>query len=172
MSRPVRTAIIWLVINDLVTWVGEEFLTIHGTVLCLKVLDFLHAGAQQIAADESAISTSANQRQFLGELLRDCGFFAHLVFRTVREVNNPFNRPPDRDLSCKKSNSSKVSQTPPRSSRSVLSRPPLLEALGPQAEALSSFPQALWVEVGCRRVQTLVSGKARHDYGENSNATL
>ncbi|MGA9305491.1 MAG: hypothetical protein WBW31_08815 [Candidatus Sulfotelmatobacter sp.] len=172
MRRSVGPAIIWFVINDAVTWIGESFFTVQGRVLCLKVFDFLHAGAQQIAADDGAISTSANQRQFLGELLRDCGFFAHLVFRAVRDVDSPFNRLSNRSPGCKKSNVLKASQTPPRSGRRVLTGRLPLEALGPQAEEASSFSQALWVEVGCRHAQIIVSGKVPHDYGENPDAAL
>jgi hypothetical protein len=172
MRQTVGRVIIWFVINEPVTWIGEDVFAVQGTVLCLKVLDFLHAGPQQIATDDSAISTSANQRQFLGELLRDCGFFAHLVFRVVRKVDNPFDRLADRNPSCKKSKVLKASQTPPRSGRSVLPRRLPLEVLGLQAEEASSFPQALWVEVGCRHAQIIVSGKVSHDYGENPNAAL
>jgi hypothetical protein len=53
-----------------------------------------------------------------------------------------------------------------------LPRRPPLEVLGLQAEEASSFPQALWVEVGCRHAQIVVSGKVSHDYGENPNAAL
>jgi hypothetical protein len=173
MRRTIGSAIIWFVINDAVTSIGENLFAAQGTVLCLKVLDFLHAGAQKIAADDGAVSTSVNQRQFLGELLRECGFFAHLVFRTVREVNNPFNRPPDRDLSIgKKSTVSKASQTPPRSGRNGAPKRLPVEAPGPRAGAHSSYPQALWVGVGCRHAQIVVSGKVPHDYDENSNAAL
>jgi hypothetical protein len=172
MRRTIRPAIIGFVISDAVTWIGDNFFTVHGTVLCLKVLDFLHAGAQQIAADDSAIRTSSDQRQFLRELLRDCGFFAHLIFRTVREVDNPFDRLSNRNPGCKKSNVLKASQTPHRSGRSVLTKRLPLEALGSQAEEAPSFPQALWVDVGCRHAQIIVSGKVPHDYGENPNTAL
>jgi hypothetical protein len=88
MRWTVGPAIIWFAINDPVTWIGEELFAVQRTGLFLRVLDFPHVGAQQIAADDSAISTSVNQRHFLGELLRDCGFFAHLVFRAVRDANS------------------------------------------------------------------------------------
>jgi hypothetical protein len=172
MRWTVGPVIIWFAINDPVTWIGEELFAVQRTDLFLRVLDFPHVGAQQIAADNSAISTSVNQRHFLGELLRDCGFFAHLVFRVVRKVDNPFDRLSDRNPSCKKSKVLKASQSPPRSGRSVLPRRPPLEVLGLQAEEASSFPQALWVEVGCRHAQIVVSGKVSHDYGENPNAAL
>jgi hypothetical protein len=172
MRRTVGLAIIWLAINDPVTWVREELFAVQGTVLSLRVLDFLHVGAQQIAADDGAISASINQRHFLGELLRDCSFFAHLVFRAVREEDNPFDRLSDRNPGCKKSNVLKASQTLPRSNRSVLSRRLPLEALALQAGELRSLPQALWVEVGRRHAQTIVSGKVPHDQCENPNAAL
>jgi hypothetical protein len=172
MSWTVGPAIIWFAINDPVTWIGEELFAVQRTDLFLRVLDFPHVGAQQIAADDSAISTSVNQRHFLGELLRDCSFFAHLVLRAVREENNPFDRLSDRNPGCKKSSVLSASPALPRSSRSVLSKRRPLEALAPQGEELRSFPQALWVEVGCRHARTIVSGKVPHDYGENSNAAL
>lgn len=172
MRRAVGLAIIWFANNDPVTWTREELFAVGGTVLSLRVLDFLHVGAQQIAADGSAIGTSINQRHFLGELLRDCSFFAHLVFRAVREEDNPFDRVSDRNPVLKKSNLLKAPQTLPRSSRSVLPRRLPLAALAHQAEELRSLPQALWVEVGCRHAQTIVSGKVPHDNGENPNAAL
>ena len=198
------------VISDPVTLIGENLLAVQGAVLCLKVLDILHAGAQQIAAgktagtisvlrsvalspktkcdlqadlacqgkrelyleDEPQLGTSANQRQFLGELLRNCSFFAHLVLRQVRAVDSPSNRLVHRDSACKKSNVVQVSQTLPRSSPSVLQRRLPMEATGAQAEAPSSLLQTLWVEVGCRHVRILVSEKERHDYGQDSKSAL
>jgi hypothetical protein len=115
--------------------------------------------------------TSANQRQFLGELLGDCGFFAHLVFRQVRAADNPSNRFVDRDSACKKSNVVKVSQTLLRSGPSVLPRQLPVEASGSQGDAPSSL-QTLWAEVGCRHVQMLVLEKEGHDNGEDSTLAL
>jgi hypothetical protein len=190
------STIIRFVINDPVTLIVANLFAVQGAALCLKVLDFLHTGAPQIAAGEAAgtisiqrlaapdpktkcnlqsvllcqekselhladgsqLGTSANQRQFLGELLRDCGFFAHLVLRQVRAVDNPSNRVVDRDSGCKKSNVVKVSQTLPRSASSTLPRRLRGEAPGPQGEAPLSL-QTLWVEVGCRHVKILVSDK-------------
>jgi hypothetical protein len=171
MSWTVGPAIIWFAINDPVTWIGEELFAVQRTDLFLRVLDFPHVGAQQIAADDSAISTSVNQRHFLGELLRDYSFFAHLVFRAVREVDS-FDRSSGRASGYKKSNVLKTSQTPPRSGRGVLRRGPSLETVGPQAEEPRSLPQALWVEVGCRHAQMIVSGKVPYDYGENPDAAV
>jgi hypothetical protein len=169
------------------------------------VLDFLHTGAQQIAASEVVdtlsnqgpaapnlntivnqqallscqetgelclgdgpqLSTQANRRQFLGELLRDCRFFAHLVFRQVRAGGRPSSR-----SARKKSNVVKLSQTPPRSSSNVLPKRPPVEAPGLQPEAPLTSLQTLWVELGCRHVQTLVSEKECHEYGEDSKSAL
>ncbi len=116
-------------------------------------------------ADGAQLSTPAIRRQFLGELVRDCGFFAHLVFRQVRTERHPSNRLLDRDSPRTKLNVVKGSQTPPRSSSDV-------EASSLQPEAPSSFLQTLWVEVGCRHVQTHVSEKECHEYGENSKPAL
>jgi hypothetical protein len=208
VSKTVGSTIPRFVISDQVTLIGENLFADQGAALCLKVLDFLHAGAQQTAAGEAAgtvsikrsvaltpktkcnlqavlrrqenrelhladgsqLGTSANQRQFLGELLRDCGFFAHLVFRQVRAVDNPSNLV-GRDSAYKKSNVVKVSQTLPRSGLSVLPRRLPVETSGSQAEAPSSL-QTLWVEVGCRHVQILVLEKEGHDYGEDSTLAL
>jgi hypothetical protein len=167
MNRLVGPAIIWVVINDPVTWVGEGLFAFLRTGLCLKVSDFPHAGTQQIAADEGAIRTSPNQRHFLDELLRDCSFFAHLVLRAVREVDS-FGRSSDRNSGYKKSKALQDSRTPARSARGVFPRRRDSETLCLQAED----PQALWVEVGCRHAQIIVSGKVSYDNGENPNAAL
>src|ERR1035438_977737 len=70
MRWTVGPVIIWFAINDPVTWIGEELFAVQRTDLFLRVLDFPHVGAQQIAADNSAISTSVNQRHFLCDLDR------------------------------------------------------------------------------------------------------
>jgi hypothetical protein len=162
---------------------------VQGAALCLKVLDFLHAEARQTAVGEAAgtisiqkpgavslkakcslrpcqekcepnlahgpqLVTSANQRQFLTELFRNCGFFAHLVFRQVRP---------------KEFNVIKPSQTLPQAG---LPRRLLVEGPGTPAETPSSLLQTLWVEVGCRQMQILVSEKERHDNGEDSKPAL
>ena len=171
MRQTDAPAIILLVINDSVTRIGEEPFAIQRTVLCWRVLDSLHVGAQQKAADNGAISTSVNQRHFLGELLRDTGFFAHLVFRLVREVDSS-DLFQGRDSCCNKSKFLKASQTPSGSGRGVSPRQLSLETLGPQSEESRSAPQALWVEVGCRHAQIVVSGKVSYEHGENPNAAL
>jgi len=163
--------IILFAIDDPVTWVSEGLFAIPRIALCLRVLDFLHAGAQKIAADSGATSTSINQRHFLDEIHRDCGFFAHLVFRAVRKVDS-LDRPSDRNSGSKKAKVLKASQKPLRSGSSVLPRQLLLETPGLQAEEPGSLPHALWVEAGCRRAQTVISGKGPHDYCENPSAAL
>jgi hypothetical protein len=47
-----------------------------------------------------------------------------------------------------------------------------LETPEPQAEEPRTLPQALWIEVGCRRAQMIVSGKVTYDYGENPDVAL
>jgi hypothetical protein len=210
VSKTFASMITRFVISDPVTLIGENLFAVQSAVLCLKVLDVLYTGAQQIAAGKAAgtisvlrsaalspktkcdlqadlpsqerrelylehepqLGTSANQCQFLGELLRNCSFFAHLVLRHVRAVDSPSNRLVDQDSACKKSNIVQVSQTLPRSSLSVLRRRLPLEATDPQTEAPSSLLHTLWVEVGCRHVRILVSEKERHDYGQDSKPAL
>jgi hypothetical protein len=104
-----------------------------------------------------------NRRQFHVALLEDCSFFAHLVLRHVRAGGN-------RDSPRKKWNVAKVSQTPPRPSSDALPRQMPVEERALQPA--SSFLQTLWVEMGCRHVQTLVSEKERHEYRENSKPAL
>ncbi|SRR6266567_3267739 len=138
MGWTVGPAIIWFAINDPVTWIGEELFAVQGTDLFLRVLDFPNVGAQQIAAEDSAISTSVNQRHFLGELLRDSSFFAHLVFRAVRKVDS-FDRCSGRASGYKKSRILETSQTLLRSGRGVLRRQLSLETLGPRPRNLDLF---------------------------------
>ncbi len=114
-------------------------------------------------ADGVQLSTPVIRRQFLDELLRDCGFFAHLVFRQVRAASKPSSRFLDPDSSQTKLNVVKVSQTPPRSRSNVLPR-------HLPAEASDLHP--LWVEVGYRHVQTHLPEKECHDYGENPKPAL
>ena len=116
-------------------------------------------------ADGAQLSAPATRCQFLGELLRDCGFFAHLVFRQVRTVSNPSSRLLNRDSPRTKLNVVKGSPTPPQSSSSG-------EASSLHPGASSSFPPSLWVEVGCRHVQTYVSAKECHEHGKTSKPAL
>lgn len=201
MSKTVASTITRTVIGNLVTLIDDSLLLVQSTALCLRVLDFLHTGAQQIAASEVAgtisdqgpaalnlkticnlqavlscqekgelrladgpqLSTQVNRRQFLGELFRDCGFFAHLVFRQVRASSRSAR---------KKSNVVKLSQTPPRSSSNILPKRLPVEAPSLQPEATLTLLQTLWVELGCRHLQILVSEKECHEYGEDSKSAL
>ena len=116
-------------------------------------------------ADGAQLSTPAIRRQFLGELLRDCSFFAQLVLRQVRAGHNPSSRLSDRDSPRAKLKLVKGSRTPPRSSSDG-------EASSLPPEAPSSVLQTLWVEVGCRHVQTHVSERECHEYSEDSKPAL
>jgi hypothetical protein len=205
VSKTVAPTITRVVISNLATLIEENLFLAQSTALCLRVLDFLHTGAQQIAASEVAgtisnqgpaalnlsalgnlqallscqekselrladgpqLSTQTNRRQFLGELLRDCGFFAHLVFRQVRAGGRPSSR-----SARKKSNVVKLSQTPPRSSSNVLPKRLPVEAPGLQPEAPLTLLQTLWVELGCRHLQILACEKEGHEYGEDSKPAL
>jgi len=118
-----------------------------------------------LLADGAQLSTPAIRRQFLGELLRDCGFFAHLAFRQARAGLNPSSRLSDRDSPRTKLNLAKGWRTPPRSSFDG-------EASSLPPETPSSVLQTLWVEVGCRHAQTLISEKEHHEYGEDSKPAL
>jgi hypothetical protein len=121
-------------------------------------------------AAEEELGILASRRRFLGDLLRDCGFFAHMVLRQVRS-DSASNRSVNPDSARKRSNVVELSHILPRLSPNVLPRR-LQEAPGPPVEAPSTPLQALWVEVGCRQVQILVSEKERHDYGEDSKLAL
>jgi hypothetical protein len=116
-------------------------------------------------ADGAQLGAPAIRRQFLGELLRDCSFFAHLVFRQVRTVRNSSSRLADRDSPRTKFNVVKNSPVSPRSSSSG-------EASSLQSGVSVSFLPSLWVEVGYRHVQTHVSGKECHEYREDSKPAL
>lgn len=100
----------------------------------------------------------ANRRQFQAALLENCSFFAGLVLRQVRGGGDP-SRDLGRDSSRKKLNVVRVSPTPPGSkARVVLGLRPE-EPLPP--ETPSFLPPSLWVEVGWRHLQTVVSEKER-----------
>ncbi|HEY6373035.1 MAG TPA: hypothetical protein VIX91_08555 [Candidatus Acidoferrum sp.] len=243
------------VINDLVTWVGENLLWVRGPVVCSKVLDLrkirspwagLPANLELRSADDAAVATAlttlegmvaglstldmvassmlpwrlaevseagnallhdsafpvsanhwnsqaphswvrsdaqseaegrrlrddANRQQFQVALLENCSFFADLVLRQVRAGGNRSDDGVlERDSSRKKWNGVQVSPTTPRSKANVVmgQRP---EKLALPPETPSSFLQTLWVEVGCRQVQTLVSEKEHHEYGKDSKPAL
>jgi hypothetical protein len=80
------------------------------------------------------------------------------VLRHVRAEGNPSGSLLERDWSRKKLNGVRILPTPPRSKANVaLNKRSEKQALPP--ETPSSLLQTLWVEVGCRHVQTLVSEK-------------
>jgi hypothetical protein len=112
----------------------------------------------QSGAKGERFRVDANREQFQVALLENCSFFADLVLRHVRAEGNPSGSLLERDWSRKKLNGVRILPTPPRSKANVaLNKRPEKQALPP--ETPSSLLQTLWVEVGCRHVQTLVSEK-------------
>lgn len=112
----------------------------------------------QSDAEGERLRDDANRQQFQVALLENCSFFADLVLRHVRAEGNPSGSLLERDWCRKKMNGVRISPTPPRSKANVApSKRPEKQALPPQTP--SSLLQTLWVEVGCRHVQTLVSEK-------------
>ncbi len=124
------------------------------------------------AGDGTQLSDDTNRRQFHVALLENCSFFAHLVLRHVRAGGNPSSCFLGRDSSRKKLNVARVSQALARSSANTLPGQLPVEERSLQPEAPSSSLQTLWVEVGRRHAQTLVSEKERHEYRENSKPAL
>jgi hypothetical protein len=125
----------------------------------------------QGGAEGGRLRDDANRQQFQLALLENCSFFADLVLRQVRAGGDPCSDLLERDSSRKKWNVVRVSPTPPRSRAKVVLGQ-RLEEPGLPPETPSSVLQTLWVEVGCRQVQTLVSEKERHQYGEDSKPAL
>lgn len=200
MSGAVVSTITTVVISNSVTSIGEQHSGVQGAGLCLRVLDFPHAGARQTAAcavadafspsrttapgprpeadlrvvpafRERCVSLPAsgqqpgislNRSQFLRELLRDGGFFAHLVFRQVR-ADIPSHRFVNANSRCKRS---KIKPLP------LLPRPRLNALSSRLPETPSSLPQTLWAEIGRRHIEILVSAKEHHDYGEDPKFAL
>lgn len=121
-------------------------------------------------ADGPQLGTSAIRHGFLGELLRNCDFFAHMVLRQVRS-DCASRRGVDLDSVRKKSNIAKLSQKRLGPSSNVLLSQ-LWETPGHYGEASSISLQSLWVEVACRHGQILVSEKERHDCREDSKLAL
>jgi hypothetical protein len=119
--------------------------------------------AQRVALAQ--LRDDTNRRQFHVAVLEDCRFFAHLVFRHVRAGGN-------RNSPRKKCNVAKVSQTLPQPTSDILPRQLPVEEQALPPETPSSLLQTLWVEVGCRHAQTLVSEKERHEYRENAKPAL
>ena len=237
------------VINDLVTWVGENRLRVQGPAVCSKVLDLLKVRSpwaglptnlELRSADHAALATAlttregrvvvvstldmaassilprrlakasepadallhdsaflvslnrwnsqtprswlrkdgqfgtegvqlgadANRRQFQVALLENCSFFADLVLRQVRAGGDRSGGSLERDSFGKKLNVVRVSPTPPRAKANVMLWQRAEEPALPR-ETPSSLLPTLWVEVGCRHLQTLVSEKERHEYGED-----
>lgn len=106
----------------------------------------------QSGAKGERFRDDANRQQFQVALLENCSFFADLVLRHVRAEGNPSGSLLER----KKLNGVRILPNPPRSKANVaLNKRPDKQALPP--ESPSSLLQTLWVEVGCRHVQTLVS---------------
>jgi hypothetical protein len=120
--------------------------------------------AQQVA-DDAQLRDDTNRRQFHVALLEDCSFFAHLVLRHVRAGGN-------RNSPRKKWNVAKVSQALPQPSSDILPWQLPMEERALEPEVPSSSLPTLWVEMGCRHAQTLVSKKERHEYRENAKPAL
>lgn len=101
---------------------------------------------------------NANRRQFQAAVLENCSFFADLVLRQVRAGGNSSHELA-RDSSREKLNVVPVSPTPRGSKAKVV--------LGPRPEkpvpleTPSFLLPTLWVEVGSRHLQTVVSEKER-----------
>lgn len=121
----------------------------HASLSCVP------KDAQRVAED-ARLRADANRKQFHVVLLEDCSFFARLVLRYVRAGGNPSRCLWDRNSPRKK----------------WKSRSRLVKERAVQPEVASSFLQTLWVEVGCRHAQTLVSEKERHEYGKDSKPAL
>jgi len=125
----------------------------------------------QSEAEGRRLRDDANRQQFQVALLENCSFFAELVLRQVRAGSDPAGGLLERDWSRKKLNAVRVSPTTPRSKANVvLEQRPEEPTLPP--ETPSSVLPTLWVEVGCRHLQTLVSEKERHEYGQDSKPAL
>lgn len=113
--------------------------------------------AQRRAQGEQC-SDDANRRQFQATLLENCSFFADLVLRQVRGGGDPSGNL-GQDSSRAKRKVVRVSPTPPGSNaKLVLGSQP--EEPAP-VETPSFLLPTLWVEVGYRHVQTVVSEKER-----------
>ena len=118
-------------------------------------LSYLPKDAQRVA-EGARLRDDENREQFRVALLEDCSFFARLVLRYVRAGGNPSRCLLDRNSPRKKSKS----------------RSRLVKERALQPEMPSSFLQTLWVEVGCRHAQTVVSEKERHEYRKDSKPAL
>jgi hypothetical protein len=160
--------------NDAASTLLPQFCRVSSTSLDSHApLSCVLKDAQRVA-EGARIRDEANRQQFHVALLEDCSFFARLVLRHVRAGGNPSAYLLDRYSPGKKRNVVEVSQTILRSSSSILSGPLMMEerSLQPEAEAASPSLKTLWVEVGCRHAQTLVSEKERHEYRKDSKPAL
>lgn len=111
-------------------------------------------------AGEEPCGDDANRRQFQAALLENCSFLADLVLRQVRAGSDQSNGLLERDSCRKKCNGVRVSPGPPRSKAKVVLGPRPGEPALPPATS-SVLPPTLWVEVGCRHLQTVVCEKER-----------
>ena len=112
----------------------------------------------QSGAEGEQRGDNANRRQFQAALLENCSFFADLVLRQVR-ARSDSSHALGRDSSREKLNVVRVWPTPRRSKERVALGPPAEEPV--PSETPSFLLPALWVEVGCRHLQTVVSEKER-----------
>jgi hypothetical protein len=106
-------------------------------------------------AEEEQRDDHANRRQFQAALLENCSFFADLVLRWVR-ARDDSSQEVGRDSSREKLNVVRVSPTPRGSKAKVV-----LEPQPEEPETPFFLLPTLWVEVGCRHLQTVVSEKER-----------
>jgi hypothetical protein len=113
---------------------------------------------EQSGAEGEQRGDHANRRQFQAALLENCSFFADLVLRQVRAGGDPSHEL-ERDPTREKLNVVRVWPTPRGSKERVVLGPRREEPVPP--ETPSFLLPALWVEVGCRHLQTVVSEKER-----------
>ena len=138
----------------------------NALVLCvdekpgIQALDrrspYCHSARRSPAPGPTNTSVTARRR---------CWPLWRSLFRQARAGHNPASRLSDRDSPGTKLKLVKGSRMPPRSSSDG-------EASSLPHETPSSVLQTLWVEVGCRHAQTLVSEKEHHEYGEDSKPAL
>jgi hypothetical protein len=113
--------------------------------------------AQSEAAGEQR-GDQANRRQFQAALLENCSFFADLVLRQVRAGDDSLHEL-QQDWSREKLNVVRGLAHAARVKSEVVLGPRREEPVPP--ETPSFLVPALWVEVGCRHLQTVVSEKER-----------
>src|SRR5258708_37531942 len=81
------STIIRFVINDLVTLIVANLFAVQGAALCLKVLDFLHTGAPQIAAGEAAGTISIQRLVAAPDPKTKCNLQAVLLCQEKSELH-------------------------------------------------------------------------------------